>query len=179
MENDSLLKIYEIHVNEGLTLFSEYEKRLSFYAGLISAIIGGIVYFFISIGLRPIFLFVCLFGLIFLVLISELSIWSLDRLYQQLLENITVRAKFEYDLNLLSARKKSKSKNENWNGWVPEPYIIKRHIESRAGYSSSDKFVECESKKGYQRNIRNIVRAIYFSITLLFIIYLIIYLCSN
>ena len=178
MENDKLLKIYEIYINEGLTLFSGYEKRLSFYAGLISAIIGGIVACFISIGLSPTFLFAFLFCLIFLVFISKLSIWSLDRLYQQLLENITVRAKFEYDLSLLSKRKVSKSENNNWNGWKPEPYIMKRHIESRSGYSSSEKFVECESKKGYQQKIVFFIRSIYIFIIILFVFYLVYYLNS-
>ena len=113
-----------------------------------------------------------------MVQVWHLCSLCLDRLYQQLLENITVRAKFEYDLKLLSKRKESKSKNNNWNGWVPEPYIIKRHIESRSGYSSSEKFVECESKKGYQRKITKFIRSIYISITILFILYLLIYLFS-
>jgi len=179
MEKDKLLKIYELYMNEGLTLFKGYEQRLSFYTGLIVAIIGGIVGSFISIGLCPTFLLVFLLGLILLILISELSIWSLDRLYVQLLENITVRAKIENDLDLLSERKKTKTNKNDWDGWLPEPYIVQRHINSRKGYTSSKKFVECERKKGYQQKTSLGIRFVYIAFSIIYVIYLFIFIYSN
>lgn len=169
MNKDNLPKIYELYMNEGLTLFKGYEQRLSFYAGLIVAIIGGILYCFLSIGLCPTFLFVFLLGLILLIIISELSVWSLDRLYKQLLINITVRAKIENDLEMTKERKESKSNKNNWDGWKPEPYIFQTRIESREKYCSSEKFVKGESKKGYQLKIRRAIRSVYIAFIIIFI----------
>ena len=178
MDNDKLLKIYELSLNEGLTLFKCYEQRLSFFTGLILAIIGGIVFCFVEIGLSITFLIIYLIGLILLILISEISIWSLKRLYIQLLENITVRSKIEHDLGLTLERKESKSNKNKWDGWKPEPYILKRHIESRKDYSTSEKFVECEGKIGYQHKIRKVIRFIYITCIIIFIITKIIYICN-
>ncbi len=107
MKKNKLLKIYELYMNQGLTLFQGYEQRLSFFTGLISAVIGGIAYCFLSISRFPSFFYVVPFGLIFLISISELAIWSTKRLYKQLLENITVLAKIEFDLGMTTEREKS------------------------------------------------------------------------
>ncbi len=172
MKKNKLLKIYELYMNQGLTLFQGYEQRLSFFTGLISAVIGGIVYCFLSISRFPSFSYVVPFGLIFLISISELAIWSTKRLYKQLLENITVLAKIEFDLGMTMEREKSDSKKDGtW--WKSESYIIQRYKESRKKYVSSGKFVDEESKKGYQKSITIAFRSVYLIFTLIAIIILI------
>lgn len=173
MKEEMKLGLYELYVNEGLTLFKGYEQRLSFYTGLIVAIIGGTVYCFVQIGLYDILIYFVFLGLALLIFISEVAIWSLNRLYMQLLENITVRAKIEFDLGFTSERISSEPNINDWNGWIPEPYIGKRHIESRKGYSSSEEFIEFERKKGYQHKIAFVIRLLYFALLLPLIAYIV------
>jgi len=165
MKMNEQIKIYELYMNKGILLSQGYEQRLSSFTGLITAIIGGIIYCFISIGRCPTFFYVFLLGLIFIIPLSELAIWSTKRLYRQLLENTTIQAKIEFDLEMTEERKKTDSKADGtW--WKSESYILQRHIKSRKKYNSSKKFIDGESNKGYQRIITFTFRSIYIKFIL-------------
>ena len=170
MEDKNLLKLYDIYYGEGLTLFKGYEQRLSFYTYLLFVIAGGIASAFLSVGLKINFFVVFALGIILIIGISEMAIWSLKRLYDQLLENITVRAKIEYDLGLVENRKEKGVESDPWDGWIPEPYIIHRYINNRGNYKSSEHFTECEGSRGYQHKITLLIRGIYIFLIVLLIL---------
>jgi len=100
LDINQLLKLYELQINEGHVYLKVYENRIGFYSGLISAIIGGIMYSITSFDSSPIVPSLLIAELLLLAAISQLAIIGTVRLYRQLLENITVRAKIEIKLRL-------------------------------------------------------------------------------
>ena len=158
LDINQLLKLYELQINEGHVYLKVYENRIGFYSGLISAIIGGIIYSITSFISSPIFPGLLIAELLLLAAISQLAIIGTDRQYRQLLENITVRAKIEIKLGLTESITDNKiAKVINWES---EPIVATRHLKSRKEYRTSEKFINDKLGKGYNSWPRAILRGI-------------------
>ena len=158
LDINQLLKLYELQINEGHVYLKVYENRIGFYSGLISAIIGGIIYSITSFGSNPIFPVLLIAELLLLAAISQLAIIGTDRQYRQLLENITVRAKIEIKLGLTESITDNKIAKEI--NWESEPIVAPRHLKSREEYRTSERFINDKLGKGYNYWPRAILRGI-------------------
>ena len=156
------LSLYEICLNEGHVYLKSYEERISFYIGIITAIFSGIAigsyHAFDNSEDHLILRLILLVGLVAIAMFSEFAIRGTERLYRQILENVTVRAKIEQKLNL--TQKPTENTDDPDIFWETEPIIPTRHIKARLKRKSSKKFVKKGMKSGYQRTIRQFFRLI-------------------
>lgn len=158
LDINQLLKLYELQINEGHVYLKVYENRIGFYSGLISAIIGGIIYSITSFDSNPIVPSLLIAEFVLLAAISQLAIIGTLRQYRQLLENITVRAKIEIKIGLTESITDNKIAKEV--AWGSEPIIAPRHIKNRKKYQSSEEFINDSLRKGYNYWPKIILRGI-------------------
>jgi hypothetical protein len=142
-EQDTLLKVYELAINEEHYFLDAHQTRIAFYSGIVTALVAGTVaglfkaeewYFVAMLCVGPILIF----------LISTIAVNGSFRMYQRYLEAVTTRAKIEQELGLTKTRW-----GEADSYWRFESLIPKRHIESREGHKSSEEFIKEYSTKGY------------------------------
>jgi hypothetical protein len=79
---------------------------------------------------------------------SYIAIQGTGRVYQRLLETITVRAKLEQELGFTSSQPQGDGAAQAY--WQSEPLIPQRHIESRTKFESSKGFIAAHLPKGLQ-----------------------------
>jgi len=170
IQKKDLLKLYELAVSDQHIFAREHQNRIHFHAGLISALlvatVAGLIksshsYHFVALLLGPALIFT----------ISHIAVGATFRLYQCLLEAITMRAKIEQELGLTKSRiTESKGNNEYWQSEQIVPY---RHIKSRRDFQSSQAFVLANLSKGYQRWTRYLFRLFQLISIFLFFVLLI------
>ncbi len=146
-EREELLKLYELAINEEHCYLDAHQKRIDFYTSILSALLTGT-----GIGLFQAsewyhFAFLCI-APVLIFAVSSIAIQGTFRVYQRLLETITVRAKIEQELGLTS-RQPSGAEDLDYY-WRSEPIIPHRHIESRKKYESSKAFLDANVTKGLQ-----------------------------
>ena len=144
-ETEKFLKIYELIINEEHHYIKEHQTRVSFYTGIITAFIAGIIAGIFQASEWFHFLFL-LVGPISIFFISIIAIKGVSRVYNRFLESITIRAKIEQELGLVNQR----SKDKEYSYWQSEPIIPTRHIESRKKCESSESFIKNKKTKDYQ-----------------------------
>lgn len=137
-----LQKRYELACNEEGTQFDRYLKSITFYIGLISALLSATVAGALQAkpGAQTLLLLV---GPMLTLTAAYLGRLSTRRLYRNWLEKITIRAKFEQALGLTHPRGGA---DGYWKG---EPIIAARHIKSRSDRATSAEFVDENVKGGY------------------------------
>ncbi|TEU18556.1 MAG: hypothetical protein E3J21_05700 [Anaerolineales bacterium] len=146
-EREELLKLYELAINEHHYYLDAHQKRIDFYTGILSALLTGAVvglfqasepYHFACLCIAPVLIYA----------VSRIAIEGTFRVYQRLLETVTVRAKIEQELGLTSRQPDSADDPDPY--WRSEPIIPYRHIESRKKYESSKAFIDAHITKGLQ-----------------------------
>lgn len=159
-EDEKLYKLYALNNENMKHYLSEHQRRVSFYIGLISALItitiAGVIksekwYHFLPLTLGPITILV----------ISWIAKKGVDRFYQRFLESITTLKKIEYDFGLLEERN-NESKDNNWV--AKECFTPLRYKKSP--YKSSQEWVdkhmrfsgkEIKGKNTRERNYNGVV----------------------
>ena len=146
-EREDLLKLYELAINEEHRYLDAHQKRIDFYTGILSALLTGT-----GVGLFQAsewyhFVFLCI-APVLIFTVSSIAIEGTFRVYQRLLEAITVRAKIEQELGLTSRQPGSADESDSY--WRSEPIIPHRHIESRKKVESSKAFMDAYVTKGLQ-----------------------------
>ena len=168
-EDEKLYKLYLLNSKNEKYFLSEHQKRVSFYFGLISALIAASI-----AGVMKSdkwyygFLLIC--GPIAIIVVSRLGKKGVNRLYQRFLESITTIKKIEHDFGLTIKRNKNP---DDENAWVAnECFLPCRYIKATK-YNSSDEWVNnhmffSEDKKGStnkrERNYNGVV-SLLFDIT--------------
>ena len=145
-DRDRLLKIYELIINEEHHYIKTHQSVISFYSGIITALVAGIVVGVFQASEWYHLGFLCV-GPLLIFVVSTIAIRGTFRAYQRFLEAITIRAKIEQELGLTMQRSKNTNRTDLY--WQSEPIIPICHIESRKRYKSSDAFITDLSKKGY------------------------------
>lgn len=148
MENEKLLKLYELAINEEHHFLDAHQARVAFFSGILSALFAGTAAGLFQASEWYHFAILCI-GPVLIFVVSRIAIDGTFRLYQRFLEAVTVRAKIEQELGLTKRRSGNADATDSY--WQPEPIIPLRHIESRKRYKSSDAFVTGYSTKGYHR----------------------------
>lgn len=119
------MKLYKISVEEEHYFFTEHQKRIAFYLGLLSGILTLTVGGFLKASTWYHFGILVVGGLL-LAAISVIAKAGTRRIYQRFLETVTTRAKLEQDLGF------SQNRGDGEGRWVQtEPYSPTRHLESR------------------------------------------------
>ena len=166
MDNKELLQLYDITIKEGQYYLNSYEKRVTFFWKIVSAIFGGLIvgifkatmfYHFIILIIAPILLF-------FIVKITK---ETLSRAYLSFLECVTIRAKIESDLNL------NTPKNYKDLTWENESITPSRYIITRNKYNTSEEFVNNTINSGIQpiyMSLFNIIQIVSILLTVFLII---------
>ena len=146
IEAEKFLKIYELIINEEHHYLKEHQTRISFYSGMITAFIAGIIAGIFQAS-EWFHFAILLVGPISIFSISKIAIDGAFRSYQRFLESITIRAKIEQELGLVNPRSSKRETLDSY--WQSEPIIPIRHIKSREKFESSESFIENRKTKGY------------------------------
>lgn len=152
-----LHNIYESNFKEEQFLLETHQKRFAFFSSICTAIFAGTIAGALKSD-QLFHYFLLLIGPILIFLISHVGEQGTKRLYQRILENLTVRAKLEASLGL--TKEISDDVSTPWPG---ESFIPSRHLESRANYNSSADFVEKQLDLGYQEAINRTFKCVKFA----------------
>jgi hypothetical protein len=143
---DELLRLYELATHTEREQFGRYQSIVAFYTGIITAVIGATLAGTFSASQSHHFLLL-LAGPLLTASVCEIAISATTRSYQVWLEDVTVRAKLEYDLELTKPREKE----GKW--WATEPIVPTRYVGDRTNADSSEDFVRARLKQGYHRRV--------------------------
>jgi len=147
-DRQELLKLYELAVNEEHHYLDAHQARISFYSGIVVAVLAATATGVFYVSTRPHIAPLC-FSPVVAFGLSALAIRATRRFYRRALESITVRAKIEQELGLAEARQSEQDTSGSY--WGSEPIVPQRHIESRLTHKSSQDFVNHFLTRGYQR----------------------------
>lgn len=125
--DEKLYKLYELTFENEKHYLSEHQRRVTFYIGLISALITVTIAGVIK-SEEWYDCIVLLLGPIAIIIISLIAIKGADRFYQLFLESVTKLKKIELDFGLQKKRNQNPSEENDWK--ANECYVPKRHIES-------------------------------------------------
>jgi hypothetical protein len=120
--------LYEQTLREEQFHLDEHQKRVAFFAGLISALLGATVAGFFNAKSDAHYA-ALLTGPILMFLVAGLGRDAAIRFYQRFLEAISQRAKLEYDLNMYELRRPV----GHW--FESEPLVPGRHLDARKGHA--------------------------------------------
>ena len=166
MENEKLLKLYELAINEEHHFLEQHQSRIAFYSGIVSALVAGTAAGLFQASEWYHVAILCA-GPLLIFTISTIAIDGTFRLYQRFLEAITIRAKIEQELGLTKMRSDNADSSNSY--WRLEPIIPLRHIESRKDCESSDAFINKHSTKGYHLWTVRLFRAFQWLSVLMFV----------
>ena len=124
---EKLYKLYSLEIENQKYFLSEHQKRVSFYIGLISALVVATVVGVMKSEEWHDFI-VLILGPITIIIISLIAILGANRFYLSFLESITTIRKIEHDLGLLKKRNQNPGDENDWA--ANEYYIPKRYKES-------------------------------------------------
>ena len=157
MENEELLKLYELSINEEHHFLDAHQNRVAFYCGILSALFAGTVAGFFQVSEWPYLAFLCV-GPMLIFFVSKIAIDGTFRFYQLYLESVTVRAKIEQELGLTRKPSVTVDANVTDSYWQSEPLIPPRHLKDRKESNSAQNFIEERKTKGYQLRTRLLFR---------------------
>lgn len=173
IEEDTLVKIYECHIEEQRAFLDLHYKNRNYYMTVISALlaifIGGMLQFHKEI------LTLILFAIpVTVVVLSELAKRTMDRYYRRFLESVVVLAKIEHILGLDGSLKTPSQLGRIL--WPKDKqFLPDRWITNRYENESSKLFIKEKMKMGdnrYAHWVFNILEIITIILTLLsFIIF--------
>jgi hypothetical protein len=145
---EELIKLYELTIDEHHFYLEAHHKRIDFYSGLLLALLTGTAVGLFQASEWYHYAYLCLVPILIFAL-SGIAIQGTGRVYQGLLESITVRAKVEQELGFATSQPRSKDCPQSY--WEMEPLVPKRHIESRRKSKSSQAFITEHLAKGLQK----------------------------
>ena len=136
-EEEKLLRLYDLEIKREDFWNSEHQKRIAFFAGLISALTGAIVAGVLQCN-EWYYCAILSIGPIIIVYTAKTAEEGTKRLYQRWLETVSTLMKYEEDLGLAKLRNRTQKDNTNWV--AREQFITKRHMDSRLD-------IQCNSSK--------------------------------
>lgn len=147
IEREELMRLYKLAVDEQHFYLEAHHKRIDFYSGLTLALLTGT-----AVGLFQAkecyhYAYLCVAPLLMLGF-SHIAIQGTRRVYQRLLETITVRAKVEQELGFTGSQPQGNEVLQPY--WRTESLIPQRHIEARTKFESSSDFIAKQLSKGLQ-----------------------------
>ena len=104
-EREKLMELYDLVVNEQHFSLEAHHKRVDFYSGLILALLTGTAVGLFQASAWYHYAYLCIAPLLIFTF-SYIAIQGTERVYQRLLETITVRAKLEQELGFTSGQPK-------------------------------------------------------------------------
>ena len=149
LEQKNILELYKSSITEMHSFLDGYYARLRFFMGILSALFAGSIagilkseqwYHFLLISIGP----------LLIVMISKIGIESVKRFYEDILDAISVRAKYEQFLGLTQDIDYSNLSASN-NYWTNEPIIPERYLKSRRDYKSAKDWKKDHKLKGDQK----------------------------
>jgi len=141
-----LLSLYRESIREAHFYTQTHHSRIAFYVGVVTAIVGitGVGLFrateWWQFGLMAL-------GPLLIIMICFIGSAATFRMYQRLLEAITVRAKIEQLLGLTTVGRFGFTKGGYWQS---EPIVPVRHIKDRCEDDSSGDFIANRVEGGYR-----------------------------
>ena len=166
MNDNTLLKLYEITINEEHFSIKMHQDRVSLYSGFVSTIIAAVVVGFLQASKWYHFIALCV-GPVLSFIIAENAIDGCYRDYRRFIETVTIRAKIEQEMGL-TERPSRQSQNFDLY-WPQEPLIPSRYIKARKMYRSSEEFTQELSKKGLHKVVVRLFRIVQLLSILLFL----------
>jgi hypothetical protein len=168
LRREDLLKLCELAINEQHYYLDAHHKRIDFYTGILLALLTGTGVGFFKASEWYHFVFLCI-APVLIFTFSTIAIQGTFRVYQRLLESITVRAKIEQGLGLTSKQPGGADDSDTY--WQSEPIIPYRHIKSRKDYESSKVFIDEHIAKGLQLWAGRLFRAFQWMSGVLLVIF--------
>ncbi|MBK8975267.1 MAG: hypothetical protein IPM29_05035 [Planctomycetes bacterium] len=137
--DEKLLKLYELAQQEEHFYIEGQAKRLGFYSGLLTAILGASVFKLFDCD-HYVEVFALTIGPVFAVAVSVLGIRSAGRYYRRLMEVITKLAKLDQRLGLTTQAYGGSDPDEGY--WPGEALIPSTQVDSRRKSATATAFVE-------------------------------------
>jgi hypothetical protein len=151
METEDYFKFYELIVDEEHFHSEQHEKRIGFFAKIVSILFGATVagVFKADQWYEYAFLIV---GPFMIYTISNLGIKSIFSVYRRFIETVSIRAKLEQFLKMT----KNNDSNNAEHYWQNESLLPERYLRSRKEFNTSKEFIDKYSSLGYQKLASNL-----------------------
>lgn len=146
VDSEELLRLYEVTVGEINFYLEAHQKRIEFYSGLVSALMTVTAVGLFQASNWYHYAYLCASPML-IYAVSTIAVQGTRRVYQRLLECITMRAKIEQALGLTDVLTVDKGTDSYWDS---EPLVASRNIDSRKRYETSQAFVDAHLEKGLQ-----------------------------
>lgn len=138
------IDFYKTIISEEHYFLDGHHACLKFFVGLVTTIMGGIVYGLFHADKHYEWL-VLLLGSAFGITVSAIGIYATFRFYRRFLEAVAVRVKWEDEHGFRTSDQISDRKI-----WPGEPFVSRRHLETEL-YTSSADFINKKKYRGLQR----------------------------
>ena len=146
LDEDHLLRIYELIVGEMHYYLDAHQARVAFYSKVVLTLIGATIAGVLVASQWYHFAALCA-GPILTYAVSNIARDGCFRFYQRFLEAVTYRAKIEQDLGLTHPRPDAEADADAF--WATEPLIAPRHVTSSKRYRSSEDFITSNMRRGF------------------------------
>ncbi len=150
---NKLIKLYELAQQEEHFYIEGQVKRLAFYSGLVTAILGATVYRLFDCD-RYYEVFALIIGPIVAIAVSILGICSASRYYRRGIEVVTKLAKLDQRLGLTGPNYGGSDPDHGYG--AGEPLIPDAQLKSRKECGGDADFIERNKKGGDYINTRNV-----------------------
>ena len=149
---NKLIKLYELAQQEEHFYIEGQVKRLAFYSGLVTAILGATVYRLLDCD-RYYEMFILTIGPLAAIAVSLRGIRSAGRYYRRLIEVVTKLAKLDQRLGLTGPNYGGSDPDGGY--WPKESLIPNTQLKSRSKCGgTSAAFIERNKKRGDYVNTR-------------------------
>lgn len=155
IEREELMRLYKLAIDEQHFYLEAHHRRTDFYSGLILALLTGTAVGLFQASKWYHYAYLCI-GPLLMFGFSYIATQATRRVYQRLLESITIRAKLEQQLGLTSSQPRGDEVLQAH--WGSEPLVPQRHIESHTRFESSSDFIAAHLSKGLQAWARRLFR---------------------
>lgn len=143
-------KLLDIAITQEKDFLEAHQKRIQFYASLVSAILAATIAGFLKAELWYDYVFLII-GPILAFSLSSIAKGGTFRLYQRFLEAVVMRAKIEQMSGMLEVD------SSDGSYWGEEPLVPTRQLEARKNHATSQEFINAHRDAGYQKSTKNLL----------------------
>ncbi len=142
---DNPIELYRVFVEEEFRHSDVHEKRIRWFVGLISALLGGVVVGLFRAEEWYEFAFLAI-GPLLISATAYLAVLSSRSIYNRFIISVTMRAKLEQALGMTEP---VNAGIHEGGYWPAEPLVFADHLESRRKHTSSKQWFDDVSPKGF------------------------------
>lgn len=157
-----IVEVYKSVVEEAKFFDDLFERRLAFFTGLLTAILGGLAWITVN-GFSSSWLFPI--GCVTLIFVSLIGTQAATKASDRINRIITERAKLEQVLGLTTPIPLPGAVDRPY--WAEEPIVATQHLESRREHQTSEQMIEANMRDQNRSNYLTRAKKFYlFALTI-------------